>query len=289
MTADTHTATRSHEQPPQQTWTPPTGLPTLVGQTPQRPGLSHLLIFTGLFVPLVFLPYIPLRRHLLNQTRQVEALRHQLATQLSVTKENSRKLAATIKENHALGQQVVGLREELAKIGAGVGALREVEKEKIGQEEAQREWNSKMLTAIEKMQKDTKVLTPETFAQLSESLAHLAAFVELEERKNGFHQHGDDDSRGVGVMRALAKRLLEVSGMEGTTEEPVKPKYEHPSPPPTQPEPQAQAENPAEPRVHHQPQPRKVKIDPTQPEKKVERWEIPLRREERTDEVTWMW
>lgn len=286
MNADDNTISRSDGQT-QQSWVPATGMPTLVGQAPQRPGLSHLLIFTGLFVPLVFLPYIPLRRRLLSQTRQVEALRSQVVNQLSVTKENSRKLAAAVKENQVLCQQIAGLREELVKVGAGLSGLREVEKVKVEREEAQTEWNSKMLGAIERMQRDTKVLTPETFAQLSESLAHLAAFVELEERKNGFHQPGDDDSRGVGVMRALAKRLLEVSGMEGGPEETVIP--EERAPPQPEPRSEARPQTPPEPKVHHQPQPRKIKIEPQNPEKKVERWEIPLRREERREDVTWMW
>ncbi|KAG8743355.1 hypothetical protein FRC10_012159 [Ceratobasidium sp. 414] len=173
--------TQSEGQP--QSWAPAVGWPTLVGQTPQRPGITHLLIFTGLFVPLVFLPYIPIRRYLLNQTRQVEGLRSQLASHLSVTRENSRKLAATIDENQRLGKQVAGLRGELAKINEGIGTLKEGDKEKAERDQVQQEWNQKVLDAVEKMQEDTKVLTPETFAQLSESLAHLAAFVELEERK----------------------------------------------------------------------------------------------------------
>ncbi|KAG8707741.1 hypothetical protein FRC09_001640 [Ceratobasidium sp. 395] len=183
----------------------------------------------------------------------------------ALREENSRKLAATIDENQRLGKQIVGLREELERIHDGITALKEGDKEKVERHQAQNEWNQKVLGAIEKMQKETKVLTPETFAQLSESLAHLAAFVELEERKNGFHQTGDDDSRGVGVMRALAMRLLEVSGMEhARTEEAVHIKYEHqkPSPQPTQ-----QQSNTQDKKVRH---------------------EIPIRREERTEE-TWMW
>ncbi|KAG8757409.1 hypothetical protein FRC12_010316 [Ceratobasidium sp. 428] len=259
---DSNVPSRSEAQ---QSLAPAMSLPTLVGQTPQRPGITHLLIFTGLFVPLVFLPYIPMRRHLLQQTRQIETLRSQLANHLSVIKENSRKLAATIDENQRLGKQIVGLREELGRIHDGITALKEGDKEKVERHQAQNEWNQKVLGAIEKMQKETKVLTPETFAQLSESLAHLAAFVELEERKNGFHQTGDDDSRGVGVMRALAMRLLEVSGMEhARAEEAVHIKYEHqkPSPQPTQ-----QQSNTQDKKVRH---------------------EIPIRREERTEE-TWMW
>ncbi|KAG9128283.1 hypothetical protein FRC07_001924 [Ceratobasidium sp. 392] len=260
MSHDNNTPTRSEEQ---QSWTS-TSLPTLVGQTPQRPGIAHLLIFTGLFAPLVFLPYIPIRRHLMYQTRQVESLRSQLANHLSVTKENSRKLAATIDENQRLGKQIVGLREELGRIHEGVAALKEGEKEKVERHQTQSEWNQKVLGAIEKMQKDTKVLTPETFAQLSESLAHLAAFVEMEERKNGFHQTGDDDSRGVGVMRALAMRLLEVSGMEHRAEEVIHIQHEH-----------------------HPAQQKPAQQQPATQDKKVHR-EIPLRREERTEE-TWMW
>jgi len=254
---------QSEGQP--QSWAPAVSWPTLVGQTPQRPGITHLLIFTGLFVPLVFLPYIPMRRHLINQTRQVEGLRSQLASNLSVIRENSRKLAAAIDENQQLGRQVAGLREELAKINEGIGALKEGDKEKVERHRMQQEWNQKVLSAVEEMQKDTKVLTPETFAQLSQSLAHLAAFVELEERKHGLHQTGDDDTKGVGVMRALAMRLLEVSGMEhrARAEEVIHIRHEHPSPPPPpQPQPSVQG-------------------------KKVHR-EIPPRREERGEE-TWMW
>ncbi|KAG8707010.1 hypothetical protein FRC08_000743 [Ceratobasidium sp. 394] len=256
---DNNAPTQSEGQP--QSWTPAVGLPTLVGQTPQRPGITHLLIFTGLFVPLVFLPYIPMRRHLLNQTRQIEVLRSQLANHLSVTRENSRKLAVTIDENLRLGKQISGLREELTRIHEGIESLKEGDKERVERHQAQKEWNQQVLGALEKMQKDTKVLTPETFAQLAESLAHLAAFVELEERKNGLHQTADDNTKGVGVMRALAMRLLEVSGMEHRAEEVIHIRHEHPPPPPP----------------------------PQQPiqEKKAYR-DIPLRREERTEE-TWMW
>jgi len=122
-----NTTSRSDEQSP--AWTN-TGLPTLVSQTSQRPGITHLLIFTSLFVPLVFLPYIPLRRHMWQQTRQLEALRSQLSNQLSTTKENSRKLAATIHENQQLGRQLQGLHTELLRINSGLDGLREENKEK---------------------------------------------------------------------------------------------------------------------------------------------------------------
>lgn len=206
------TSPRPDEQ--SQAWTN-AALPTLVSQVPQRPGITHLLLFTSLFVPLVFLPYIPLRRHMWQQTRQLDALRSQLANQLSTTKENSRKLAATIQENQQLGRQLQGLRTELLRINSGLDGLREENKEKEVRDQSQNEWNKEILAAIERMQKDTRPLTPETFAQLSESLAHLAAFVEEEERRNGiFHRNGEDDSKGVGVMRVLAMRLLAVSGMD---------------------------------------------------------------------------
>ncbi|KAG9088097.1 hypothetical protein FS749_002418 [Ceratobasidium sp. UAMH 11750] len=184
-----------------------------------------------------------------------------LANHLSVTRENSRKLAVTIDENLRLGKQISGLREELTRIHEVIDSLKEGDKERVERHQAQKEWNQQVLGALEKMQKDTKVLTPETFAQLAESLAHLAAFVELEERKNGLHQTADDNTKGVGVMRALAMRLLEVSGMEHRAEEVIHIRQEHPPPPPP----------------------------PQQPiqEKKAYR-DIPLRREERTEE-TWMW
>ncbi|CAE7226528.1 unnamed protein product [Rhizoctonia solani] len=196
------------------------GLPTLVSQVPQRPGITHLLLFTSLFVPLVFLPYIPLRRHLWQQTRQLEVLKSHLGNQLSVTKENSKKLAAAIQENQQLRQEIRTLRPELQKLGAALEELKKENRDKEVRDLNQTQWNQEILGAIERMQRDTRPLTPETFKQLSEALVHLAAFVEAEERRYGLHQ-GDleDESSGVGVMRALAMRLLSVSGMDHTSEE----------------------------------------------------------------------
>lgn len=148
-----NSSSRSNEQ--SQAWTN-SGLPTLVSQTSQRPGITHLLIFTSLFVPLVFLPYIPLRRHMWQQTRQLEALRSQLSNQLSTTKENSRKLAATIHENQQLGRQLQGLRTELLRINNGLDGLREENKEKEVRDQSQNEWNKEILAAIDRMQKDTR-------------------------------------------------------------------------------------------------------------------------------------
>ncbi|KEP54964.1 putative transmembrane protein [Rhizoctonia solani 123E] len=195
------------------------GLPTLVSQVPQRPGIGHLLLFTSLFVPLVFLPYIPLRRHLWQQTRQLEVLKSHLGNQLSVTKENSRKLVAAIQENQQLGHEVQALRPELQKLGDALEELKKENKDKEVRDLNQAQWNQEILGAIERMRKDTRPLTPETFKQLSEALVHLAAFVEAEERRYGMHPGLEDESNGVGVMRALAMRLLSVSGMEHTPEE----------------------------------------------------------------------
>jgi hypothetical protein len=153
MSRDNVSSPQSDEQ--QQAWTS-TALPTLVGQVQQRPGITHLLLFTSLFVPLVFLPYIPLRRHMMYQTRQLEYLRSHLTTQLSVTKENSKKLAATIHENQQLGKQVAGLREEFLKINAGLDGLREENREKYVRDQAQGEWNQEILGAIERMRRDTR-------------------------------------------------------------------------------------------------------------------------------------
>ncbi|CAE6429914.1 unnamed protein product [Rhizoctonia solani] len=195
------------------------GLPTLVSQVPQRPGIAHLLLFTSLFVPLVFLPYIPLRRHLWQQTRQLEVLKSHLGNQLSVTKENSKKLAAAIQENQQLRHEVRALRPELQKLGDALEELKKENKEKEVRDLNQAQWNQEILGAIERMRKDTRPLTPETFKQLSEALVHLAAFVEAEERRYGMHPGLEDESNGVGVMRALAMRLLSVSGMDHTPEE----------------------------------------------------------------------
>ncbi|CUA70300.1 hypothetical protein RSOLAG22IIIB_00655 [Rhizoctonia solani] len=196
-----------------------TGLPTLVSQVPQRPGITHLLLFTSLFVPLVFLPYVPLRRYLWQQTRQLEILKSHLGNQLSVTKENSKKLAAAIQENQQLRQEIRSLRPELQKLGDALEELKKENREKEVRDLSQTQWNQEILSAIERMRKDTRPLTPETFKQLSEALVHLAAFVEAEERRYGLHPGLEDESNGVGVMRALAMRLLSVSGMDYTHEE----------------------------------------------------------------------
>jgi hypothetical protein len=153
MSRDNVSSPRSDEQ--HQAWTS-TAFPTLVGQAQQRPGITHLLLFTSLFVPLVFLPYIPLRRHMMHQTRQLESVRSQLANQLSVTKENSRKLAAAIHENQQLGKQLVGLRAEFLKINAGIDGLREENREKFMRDQTQSDWNQEILSAIERMQRDTR-------------------------------------------------------------------------------------------------------------------------------------
>lgn len=203
---------------PEQSWSN-TGLPTLVSQVPQKPGITHLLLFTSLFVPLVFLPYIPLRRHLWQQTRQLEVLKSHLGNQLSVTKENSKKLAATIQENLQLRQEIRSLSPELQKLNAGLEELKKENRDKEVRDLNQAQWNQEILAAIERMQKDTRPLTPETFKQLSEALVHLAAFVEAEERRYGMHPGLEDESNGVGVMRALAMRLLSVSGMDYTSED----------------------------------------------------------------------
>ena len=206
------------EQRPIEAWTA-TGLPTLVSQVPQRPGITHLLLFTSLFVPLVFLPYIPLRRHMWQQTRQIDALRAQLGNHLSVTKENSQKLAATIRENQVLVREMQGLRTELQRINGGLEGLRSENKEKEVRDLTQSRWNEEILGAIEKIQKDNRSLTPETFTQLSEALAHLAAFVEQEERRNGLNNGIEGESPSVGVLRTLAMKLLYSSGIEHTSEE----------------------------------------------------------------------
>ncbi|CAE6418687.1 unnamed protein product [Rhizoctonia solani] len=204
---------------PEQSWSN-ISLPTLVGQVPQRPGITHLLLFTSLFVPLVFLPYVPLRRHLWQQTRQLEVLKSHLGNQLSVTKENSKKLADAIKENQQLRQEIRTLHPELEKLRAGLEELRKENRDKEVRDLNQTQWNQEILGAIERMQKDTRPLTPETFKQLSEALVHLAAFVEAEERRYGLHPGGlEDESGGVGVMRTLAMRLLSASGMDYTHEE----------------------------------------------------------------------
>ncbi|KAF8603921.1 hypothetical protein BDV93DRAFT_522725 [Ceratobasidium sp. AG-I] len=186
-----NTSTRSEGQ--SQAWAN-TGLPTLVSQAPQRPGITHILLFTSLFIPLVFLPYIPLRRHMQQQTRQLETLRSQLevlrsqlSNQFSTTKENSRKLAATIHENRQLGQQLQGLRAEFLKIDSRLDRLQEENKEKAVRDQSQNEWNKKILAAIDRMQKDIRPLTAETFAQ------RRAAFMEEEERRNGLFRRSDED------------------------------------------------------------------------------------------------
>ncbi|KAF8681103.1 Growth-Arrest-Specific Protein 2 Domain [Rhizoctonia solani] len=206
---------RNSSSESEQSWNTP-GLPTLVSQAPQRPGLKHLLLFTSLFIPIVFLPYVPLRRHLWQQTRQLEVLKSHLGNQLSVTKENSKKLAAAIQENQQLRQEIQTLRPELQKLYAGLEELKKGNRDKEVRDLNQAQWNQEILGAIERMQKDTRPLTPETFKQLSEALVHLAAFVEGEERRYGLNQTLEDESHGVSVMRTLAMRLLAVSGMDST-------------------------------------------------------------------------
>ncbi|KAJ1308518.1 hypothetical protein OPQ81_004222 [Rhizoctonia solani] len=203
---------------PEQSWSN-TGLPTLVSQVQQRPGITHLLLFTSLFVPIVFLPYIPLRRHLWQQTRQLEVVKSHLGNQLSVTKENSKKLAAAIQENQLLRQEIQSLRPELQKLYAGIEELKKENRDREARDLSQAQWNQEILDSMERMRKDTRPLTPETFKQLSEALVHLAAFVEAEERRFGLHASLEDESNGVGVMRALAMRFLSVSGMDHTPEE----------------------------------------------------------------------
>lgn len=194
------------------------GLPTLVTQVPQRPGITHLLLFTSLFVPLVFLPYVPLRRHMWQQTRQLDALRAQLGNHLSVTKENSRKLASAIYENQQLTREIQNLQAELQKINGGLEELRAENKDREVRDLAQSRWNEGIMSAIEKIRVDTRALSPETLTQLSETLAHLANFAEQEERRHGLNEGTDDESRGVGMLRAVAMKLLYASGMEHQAE-----------------------------------------------------------------------
>lgn len=144
----------SSEQERPQTWS--TDFPTLVSQVPQRPGISHLLLFTSLFVPLVFLPYVPLRRHMLQQARQMEALKTQLGSQLAVTKETSRKLTSAIHENHRLAREIQGLRVTLQRVNGGIEGIRLENKEREQRDLAQSQWNKDVLGAIERMQKDTR-------------------------------------------------------------------------------------------------------------------------------------
>jgi septal ring factor EnvC (AmiA/AmiB activator) len=143
------------EQEQYRTWSA-TGLPTLVSQVPQRPGITHLLLFTSLFVPLVFLPYIPLRRHMWQQTRQLDAFKGQLSNQLSVTRENSKKLASAIHESQQLTREIQGLRAELQKINSGLERLQDENKEKEIRDLTQTQWNQEILGAIERMQRDTR-------------------------------------------------------------------------------------------------------------------------------------
>ncbi|CCO26580.1 dihydroorotase [Rhizoctonia solani AG-1 IB] len=136
---------------------------------------------------------LPLVAHLLESfgaldklndfTRQLEVLKSHLGNQLSVTKENSKKLAAAIQENQQLRQEIRTLRPELQKLYAGLEELKKENRDKEVRDLNQAQWNQEILGAIERMQKDTRPLTPETFKQLSEALVHLAAFVEAEERR----------------------------------------------------------------------------------------------------------
>ncbi|CAE6369587.1 unnamed protein product [Rhizoctonia solani] len=165
---------------------------------------------------------LPLVAHLLESFGALD----RLADFLSVTKENSKKLAAAIQENQQLRQEIQTLRPELQKLYAGLEELKKGNRDKEVRDLNQAQWNQEILGAIERMQKDTRPLTPETFKQLSEALAHLAAFVEGEERRYGLNQTLEDESHGVSVMRTLAMRLLAVSGMDSTyTAEEIKKFY----------------------------------------------------------------
>lgn len=91
-----------------------------------------------------------------QQTRQLDALRAQLGNQLSVTKENSRKLASAIHENQQLTREMQTLRAELQKINGGLEGLRTEKSDKEVRDLAQSRWNEEIMGAIEKMQKDTR-------------------------------------------------------------------------------------------------------------------------------------
>lgn len=82
----------------------------------QAPVLTHLLLLSSIFVPLVLLPYIPIRRHLLSLHRKLDDLAATTSSLRSELKVSQLEVALRRQEHLRLRDRLITTKREIESL-----------------------------------------------------------------------------------------------------------------------------------------------------------------------------
>ncbi|KAG8900775.1 hypothetical protein FRB99_005765 [Tulasnella sp. 403] len=205
------------------------GDPRLVYHTsgePPKTTLTRDLVVVALVVaPLVFLPFIPLRRRLGGISKEVgemKALQRETMLQSSLVQDRDAKMLRAIrstiqKHQEGSGQRMDFMQKEIGALQASLGEERtRLEKEVSLVRADIVHLAERVETAATEKESGVK-LPPRTLEEIAAAFVDIAAFVEEMETLEGLERRGKDP-RGVERMRRLAMNLHALAGSVPSTD-----------------------------------------------------------------------
>ncbi|KAI0352937.1 hypothetical protein OH77DRAFT_748301 [Trametes cingulata] len=180
----------------------------------ERSPVRTILVFSAVVGPLAFLPYLFVRRRLVNMHEQLANLR---STSVGLTKEQ-RYLRSQLEgglEDVRRHVTTVASRE-----GKKVGILfTELAKTAEERDERRRAWEEELRNNLKALQRDDLARRfAAELKDLGQSLADTAAFIQEVEVRQGWTPL-PEDGRGIERTRHLAKRLQELGASLDEKEE----------------------------------------------------------------------
>jgi len=211
-------------------------LPDSPNPSPTSP-LTGLLLISAIFIPISFLPYVVLRRHLLRLNGNLDKLaaatteiRHELSTarlQLQLRNEELSRMRGDCEHlktdiNHVRDdfqgdhEQVVTLKSEIQKLREHTILL---EQRHGSAADAQ---DSRMVRTESEINclKTTDSIYTGSFKELGISLANIAAVLhEIDVQLGPLPGRGDEKSRRIEALRSVALKLQNPAGVRSTSKQ----------------------------------------------------------------------